>query len=54
MSTPEKQAPKADNDASKAASANGVDDSHEEVAEILTDLVQNQMSISSADASQIA
>ena len=54
MSTPEKQAPKADNDADEAAAANGVDDNHEEAAEILTDLVQNQMSISSGDATQIA
>lgn len=54
MSTPEKQAPQADNDGSEAASANGGNDNHEEAAEILTDLVQNQMSISSADASQIA
>ncbi|KAL7494440.1 hypothetical protein ACHAWT_006610 [Skeletonema menzelii] len=47
MSTPEKQAPaKADNDANEAAGAAG-DDNHEEAAEILTDLVQNQMSLSS-------
>ena len=57
MSTPEKQALKADNDAEVAATANGAaagDDNHEEAAEILTDLVQNQMSISSGDATQIA
>ena len=53
MSSPEKQAPKADNDA-EAAAADDADDNHEEAAEILTDLVQNQMSINSGDTTQIA
>jgi hypothetical protein len=54
MSTPEKEATKAVDDADDAAANGGDDDNHEEAAEILTDLVQNQMSISSADTTQIA
>lgn len=49
MSAPEEQAPNAGNDAN-----GGDDNNHQEVAEILTDLVQNQMAISSADATQVA
>ena len=50
MSTPEKQAPKADNDIDDDAVANGDDNGHDEAAEILSDLVQNQVSVSSTSA----
>ena len=50
MSTSEKQAPKADHDVDDDADANGDDNSHDEAAEILTDLVQNQMSMGSSSA----
>ena len=50
MSTSEKQAPKADHDVDDDAVANGDDNSHDEAAEILTDLVQNQMSMGSSSA----
>ena len=48
MSIPEQQAPK------EGDNASGGENDHEEAAEILTDLVQNQMSISSSDATQMA
>lgn len=50
MSTPKKQAPKADHDVDDDAVADGDDNSHDEAAEILTDLVQNQMSMGSSSA----
>ena len=50
MSTPDKQTPKADHDVEDDAVANGDDNSHDEAAEILTDLVQNQMSMGSSSA----
>lgn len=42
--------PKADHDVDDDAVANGDDNSHDEAAEILTDLVQNQMSMGSSSA----